>query len=279
MVKFSVSTWIYGEEPLETSMERLHRFGYDGVEIVGEPKKLSANQIKELLKCYNLEASSICGIYNQERDLVSSNSEIRRNAIQYVKECSKLCREIDAPLVIVVPSAINKRGPEAHLEKEWEWAVEGIREAGEYAADLNVMLAIEPINRFETYLVNKVEQAIKLAEDVDLDNVQIMADCFHMNIEESSTIDKAIFNAKEKLIHIHVCDNNRLPPGKGHIDFKSIIRILKEINYDKYLTMEFLPSSADTYHALKGVRDKNFYEDYTRDSISYMKRIWQETAL
>lgn len=272
MVKYSVSNWIYGEEPLEKGMERLSKFGYDGVEIAGEPQKISTEKIQKLLEKYGLAASSICGIYTKERDLVSSSEKTRRGAVQYVKDCAKMAHEIGADIAIVVPSAVYKVKAEAPLEKEWGWAVEGIREVGGYAADLGVKLAIEAINRFETYFVNRIDQAVKLMKEVDLDNVRVMVDCFHMNIEEPSPANTIIQTGK-KIVHVHIADSNRQAPGRGHTDFKSIVGALKTIGYDGYLAMEFLPPSADPYSALKGTRAGEFYDIYTRESIEFMKKI------
>jgi len=274
VVKYSVSSWIYGDEPLERSMERLSKFGYDGIEIYGEPQKVSAKEIWRLSKRYGLEASSICGIYTKDRDLVSSSEKTRNNAINYVKDCAKMAHELGVSAVIVVPSAVNKVKPEVAPDQEWKWAVEGVREAGRYAMNLGVSLAIEALNRYETYLVNRISQAMELVEDVALDNVGLMVDCFHMSIEDES-LANAIIAAKKKLLHVHIADSNRQAPGRGHTDFQSVVSALKQIGYSRYLTMEFLPPSADPYAALKGARTREFYDLYTKESIEYMKRIWQ----
>ena len=270
MVKYSVSTWIYGEEPLEKSMERLARLGYDGIEIGGEPRKFTVKEVSRLLEKYNLEASSICGIYTNERDLISCQEKIRRNAIQYVKDCARLASQIGAGLVIVVPTAVNKIHPEAPPEQEWKWAIASIREAGEYAAGLGVNLALEALNRYETYFVNRIDQLLELREKVHLDNVQIMVDCFHMNIEEKS-LPATIKRGGEHVIHVHIADSNRQAAGRGHTDFKAVVNALNSIGYDRYLTMEFLPPAADPYSALKGARATEFYDLYTSESINHMR--------
>lgn len=272
MVRYSVSTWIYGDEPLEKSLQRLSKFGYDGVEIPGEPKKINAKRVRELLEKNGLGASSICGLYSTERDLTSSDAGTRRNAVQYVKNCAKFASDIGAEIVIVVPTAVGKTKPEKEREKEWKWAVSGIKEAGQYAGDLGVILAVEPINRFETYMVNRAEQAERLAREVALDNVKIMVDTFHMNIEEASP-SNAIKKFGEKIVHVHLADNTRAPPGKGNTDFESIFNALKTVGYDRYLAMEFMPPSAYPYDAIREVKPEEF-DRQTKESIENMKRIW-----
>ena len=274
MVKFSYNTLVYAGEPLEKGMERLSKFGYDGIEIVGEPKIIDVKEVQELSKKYGLEISSICSIYTKERDLVSSSEKTRGDAVQYTKDVAKMAHDIGARVMIVAPSACMKIYSEAPLEEEWKWVVDGIKEAGKYAADLGVKLAIEPWNRYETYFINKLEQAVKLMEDVNLENVGVMGDLFHMSIEESSPAD-AIKMAGKRLIHLHVADTNRAAPGRGHLDFKPIINALKEIGYDGYLSMELLPAAADPFVVLKERKKcEEFYDSYTKESIEYLKKLW-----
>ena len=262
----------YGGEPLEQSVARLSKFGYDGVEFVGEPTKVDTREIRELLKKYQIKASCVIPIYTARRDLVSANESIRRGAINYVKDCIKMAQEIEAPVVIVAPSACMKVYPEVTPEQEWGWAVAGIGEAGEYAASLGIKLALEAWNRYETYFLNRLDQALELVKAVNLNNVGIMADLFHMNIEEAS-MAKAITKAGNKLLHIHIADSNRAAPGQGHTDFRPIVEALKKINYEGYLTMELLPAAADPFAAMKVRKCEEFFDQYARESIEYMKKL------
>lgn len=158
-MKYSISNWIYGDEPFEKTLERLTKFKYDGVEIKGEPGTYDVKKVRELLRSYNLEASSVAGMYpwpTEERDLANANEKVREKAVNYVKKCLDFARDVEAPLVIVVPSAVTKIKPLGPLNKEWGWAVESVREAGKYAMDVGILIAVEPINRYETYLINNV---------------------------------------------------------------------------------------------------------------------------
>ena len=112
---------------------------------------------------------------------------------------------------------------EVGSRKHWECA--------EYSEGLGVKLGIEPWNRYETYFINRTEQALKLMREVDCRNVGVWLDTFHMNIEEES-IAKAIEETGPHLIHLHVADSNRAAPGRGHINFKPIVMALKKIKYD-----------------------------------------------
>jgi len=121
-------------------------------------------------------------------------------------------------------------------------------------------------------MVNRTEQAERLVREVALDNVKIMVDTFHMNIEEASP-SNAIRKFGEKIIHIHLADNTRAPPGKGNIDFESIFNALKNVGYNRYLTMEFMPPIAYSYDAIKEVKIEEF-DRKTKEAIENMKRIW-----
>ena len=293
-MKFAVNNFIYGEEPFEETLKRLAKYGYDGVEIVSfEPETMNANEIKGLLKSYELEPRSVCGVWPPEKDLISGDRKSREAAIQYAKVCCKLIADLEGDLFTgMVPSAVLKIKPMASEEEEWRWGVEGIRNVAKYAADFGVRIAIEPLNRFETYFINRSDQALRLMQDINMDNVGIMLDNFHMNIEESSPLE-AIKIAGKHLWGFHVADSNRMPPGQGHTDWKAIINALKGIGYDDYLVMEFLAPMDRTpiktisyedkhsgkplveYLIAHGTRtlSRKYYDQATEYSINYMKKL------
>lgn len=272
MYKFSATQWIFGKEPIETSFERLKRYGYDGVELAGEPGLLDAEEIKRLLKKYELACTSICGIYTKERDLASANPEVRRRAVQYVKDNVDLAVRTGASVVIVVPTPVGKSGPDTTAHEEWALAVESLKEAGTYAEKKGVLLAIEALNRFETYLVNTLENAKKLAEQVNVASVRVMADLFHMNIEERNNSD-AIRNAASYIVHVHIADNTREAAGYGQTDFREVMATLSEVGYEGAITMEFMPRVSNPYLSAQQNASGTLYDDYTEQSIRHMKEI------
>jgi len=276
MAKFSYNLIAYGDEPLEKSIERLHRYGYDAAELVGEPEKFKVDEVTKILDKFGFKVSSICPIFTFERDLISSNEKTRENAIRYTKSVIKFASELGAQVITVGPvSACMKIHPEAPREIEMDRAVRSLTEIGNYAADLKVNLAVEPWNRYETYFINRIEQALELARRVNLENVGVMGDLFHMNIEEPSIPD-AIKMAGNKLYHFHIADTNRAAPGRGHLNFEPIINALKSVGYSGYLTMELLPPLADPFIALKGGMYEEFFDRYTKESIDYLRKIWSE---
>lgn len=275
MFQYSATQWIFGKEPLERTCSRLKSAGYDGIELSGEPYEMDVRKVKEVLSSYGLGCTSICGIYTAERDLSSADAALRRRAVQYVKDCVDFAVEVGAGHVIVVPSPVGKLGPATTREEEWGCAVASLQEAGEYAASRNVLLAVEALNRYETYLVNRLADAARLIEEAGVSAVKLMADLFHMNIEERSH-EETLRAIAGDLIHVHLADNTREAAGRGQTDFERVVSILVQIGYKGPLTMEFLPRVSDPYAAshrepsdeeAKGDEDCQFAIRHIREAV------------
>lgn len=272
MFKYSYDALVYYGEKVDESIKRLAKFGYDAIELVGEPDYYDSKEVRKLCAEYGIKVSSICSVYNSARDLAHPDLAKRRQAIDYVKKIADFSAEVGAPTMIVAPTACNKTQALAADRDEHQWAVEGMREGGEYAAKLNVKLCIEAWNRYETYMCNRLDQARTFMKDINLPNVGIMGDTFHMNIEEPDMAE-AIRQSKDGLIHIHLADTNRAAPGIGHMDYLPILKALKEIDYQGYLTFEILPAAADPFGVMRKGGHKDFFDNYTGQCIKYIKEI------
>lgn len=272
-LKFAYNTLVYVDEDIEQGIKRIAGFGYDAAEFVGEPERMDANHIRRLLDKYKLEASSICAIYTPERDLVSSNPAIRKNAVSYLKKCVDFAVTLGAKGISVTPTANMKIHAETDRETELGWAAEGIREAGLYAGEHGIRLCVEAWNRYETYLINRLEQSLALVKAVNLQNVGCMGDTYHMNIEETD-IAEAFRSVGDKLYYVHFADSNRAAPGRGHINFEPIAKALKEMNYAGYVSLEILPPLADPF---SGARFEEFYDLYTKESIAFLKKLFNQS--
>lgn len=277
MFTYSATQWIFGSEPMETSLRRLSRFGYDGVEPAGEPAKLDVNGLREQLKRHGLSCTSICGIYTAERDLSHPDPVRRREAVRYVKDCVDMAERLGATVVIVVPTPVGKHAPLTSRSEEWDQAVRSLKEAGAYAREKHVRLAIEALNRFETYLVNTLAAARQLAEAVNEPSVGVMADLFHMNIEERNH-SEALRGIAPHLAHVHIADNTREAAGLGQTDFAEVFRTLIEIGYGGHITMEFLPRISNPYEAAEKEGAEDLYDAYARQSIDHIRGIVEAVA-
>lgn len=278
MFRYTYNTLVYGHEPLEIGIARLAKFGYDGVEFVGEPSEHDAREITEQLKKNGVVASSIISIFTPERDIVSTDEGIRRNAIDYVKGNVDYAAALGADVVTFTPTACMKISPETDLGQEWAWAVEAARSVAAYAADHGISIAVEPWNRYETYLINRAYKAVEFVDEVGAANMGVMADTFHMSIEEPD-IAAAIRTIGHRLVHVHLADSNRAAPGYGHLNFTPIIQAIADVNYKGWISYELLPPAGDVWSVLSGAGAPEFLDKYSEASIRHTKAIETQLGL
>ncbi len=272
MYQYSMTQWIVGNEEMEYSFRRLKKYGYDGIEFAAEPYSLDVSLLQELMKKYGIFCTSLCGIFPEERDLTSDDQRIAETAIQYLKDSVDLAAAVGAPYMIVVPSPVGRTKPleSCPYEKAWKNAVKNIRTAADYAQEKGIRFAVEAINRYETYLVNNLTSAFTFVKDVNHPAVGLMADLFHMSLEERSIPD-SLRMISDYLMHVHIADNTREAAGLGSTDFKAALRTLKGIGYQGPLTMEFLPRIADPYAASDMGTLSDMMDLYAAQAINYMK--------
>lgn len=277
MYKYGMTQWVAGGEDLELSFKRLAKYGYDAIEYAAEPYSLNRNYAHTLMEKYSIGCLSMCGIFDETRDLTLP-PEAAESALRYLHDSIDMSAEMGATVLIVVPSPVGRVQPPVGVEMNqlWENAVLNLRCAAPYAEEHGIALAIEPINRYETYLVNSVAQACRMADDVNHRSVGVMADAFHMNIEESSP-GAAIRFAGSRLKHIHIADSTRGPAGTGHVDFSEALHAMMDIDYDGAVVMEFMRKAANPYDALDGAAHTEIMDEYARISIDTMRAL--ETAI
>src|SRR4051794_20354770 len=146
----SMHNWMRAE-PLEVTLARLSKFGYESIEISGEPDQYKAEDVGPLLNKYGLRCWGSVTLMLGERNLVAADEEQRKMSVQYTKDCIDLVAALSGVEMTIVPATVGKISPDSTPEREWEWAVEALKEIYEHSQPLGVRLAIEPLNRFETY--------------------------------------------------------------------------------------------------------------------------------
>ena len=251
-IKVSMHNWMR-PEPIEHTIKRLARLGYDGIEISGEPQVFDAAEVRGLLDEHGLEcwgavtlmtAGATCSTRTRTcagaASSTSRTPDVRRRAGRPDPHGRALHRRQDRA------DGLARRG--VALGRRGAQAMPGARRDASACGS-----ALEPLNRFETYFLNRGEQALALAEEVGGD-CGVALDAFHMNIEESDLLG-AIRAAGDRLADFHVADNNRMPPGYGALDWDAIVRELVGIGYDGHLTVEFVASVDRTPH-LRAHRDR-----------------------
>jgi D-psicose/D-tagatose/L-ribulose 3-epimerase len=239
-MKLSMIHWMR-QEPLEATVARLAASGYDGLEINGEPDQYDAGEVRECLARHGIVLWGAVTLMEHEgRDLVHPDRYVRLATRRYLEDTIRLIADLDGSVLCCVPSTIGKTSPLADRDAEWRWCVDGVRAAGDFAGEHGVRIALEPITRFETYLLNRADQALALAADVGLPNVGVCLDTYHMHQEEQDPLE-AIRRAGPLLFDFHVADSNRRPPGQGSIDWPAILATLAEVGYEGHLTAEVDP--------------------------------------
>ena len=236
-MQVSMHNWMRAE-PIETTIRRLAEYGYNSIEISGEPEKYDTQDVRKLLKDHSLSCWGSVTLMLGDRDLLAKNEGQRAASVQYVNDCITMVKELEGEEITIVPSTVGKIKAEGDPEEEWLWAVESLKQSYEHGQQEGVRLALEPLNRFETYFLNRHDQALLLAEAVGPE-CGVCLDAFHINIEESDPY-QAILNTGDRLFDFHVADNNRMAPGQGSWDWQKLIGTVKQTGYDGALTVEFV---------------------------------------
>jgi sugar phosphate isomerase/epimerase len=278
-------------EPIETTIDRMKRLGYDGIQIMGEPRKYDWKQVKGLLDNNGLKCFGSVSIMVHGRDLIHADPYYREMTIAYLKECLDMVAALGGSIFTLVPSEVGKIVAMADADTEWGWAVEGVREVAKHAAKHGIRIGLEPLNRFETNFLNRHDQALRLMQDANEANLGVCLDAFHINIEEADPY-QAILNTGKHLVDFHVADNNRFPPGQGSWDWAKLISTLKQAGYEEQLTVEFVvpmdrsplakkaeaAGTTATEAELKFIRDHGSdlmsdteYSKYVEDSIKHLR--------
>jgi len=283
-VKSGVSTWLW-TSPLNTGnvdeiFQKISEFGFEAVEIaVEDPSILDKNVVKAALKKYNL-IPVVCAAFGPSRDLTHEDPAVHKQCLKYIEECLQCAVAWGAGFVAgPMYSAVGKTRmlPPDKRSAEWNLAVTNLRTACEIAASYNCQLALEPLNRFESDLVNTAKDVARLIKDINHPAAKIMLDSFHMNIEESDPYE-AIITAGADLIHMQISENHRGIPGSGITPWTRYRDALKAINYSEVVSIEsFTPQIQELagavciWHPFAESQD-----EFARQGLKFMEELFNE---
>jgi sugar phosphate isomerase/epimerase len=225
-------------EPVETTLRRGKQYGLQSIEISGEPDQYDSKEVRKILKELDMFCWGSVTLTLGDRNLAAKDEAQRAATVNYMKSVATMIHELEGRELTVVPATVGKVTPDGTPEEEWQWVTDGLKEVYELTESYGIQMALEPLNRFETYFLNRADQAVVLAKAVG-PNCGVCLDAFHMNIEEED-FHESIRTAGDLLVDFHVADNNRMPPGMGQLNWQEIVATLKSIGYDGGMTLEFV---------------------------------------
>ena len=236
MIGIGVNAWVW-TSPFDRDaaclLDKAASMGFDAFTIpVEDPDLIDVPAVQSALARHPLRLH-VSGAFGKGRDLTHEQTGPRRECLEYIRQTLGICERLGAE--ILAGPAYSATGKRRRLssdarKREWDLAVEGLREAGRMAADHGVILALEALNRFETDLVNTAEQVKRMVREIDLPSVGIHLDTFHMHIEEQDAY-AAIVHAGEDLVYVDASESDRGTPGAGQVHWNDVARALKHIDY------------------------------------------------
>ncbi len=249
-MKLSFNTWAYSSfpvwvpaYPLEETIKRIARIGYDGIEIGAAsphayPDYLNKDQrrhIKQVLEANGIALSSMLPAPGGGPgfNAASPLPEERRNMVEQYRKVIELCEEWGGKTVIYLA---GWQIFDTSRQQAWEWSLDALREIAPIAVDHGVTLVVEP-QAVDTNLVESADDAIQMMHESGAPNVKLMFDTIHAMYRSEVPTDY-VYQMGKDLAHVHLSDIDRLPPGTGRGDFVGLIAALEEIGFDGYLTME-----------------------------------------
>ncbi len=240
-MRFGVNTFTWSAAVDDTVLGLLpsiRQHGFDGVELpLVRPSEFPVEKIRCSLQANQL-ACTICSILPGDLSVISADAGIRRKTRAHLVDCVAVAADAGARIIAgPLYSPVGFIPGRRRTEDEWKWAVECYQSIGETLRIHGITLALEPLNRFETYFLNTTVDAVNLCGEINHPNVGILFDTFHANIEEKD-VAAALRSAGSLLKHVHSCENDRGIPGTGHTDWPGVFRALRDIQYDGWLTIE-----------------------------------------
>jgi D-psicose/D-tagatose/L-ribulose 3-epimerase len=251
LVKFSITIDSFTKiESLENTIKGLVELGINNIELSGDPSNFNSKKIFELFNTFSVSVLGVTGKWTSSKGMISpilltSDPHILSYSKNYVKECIKICNFFGGSIFNICLLS------DYHLKKDWNHemipnkekkkllkkSVNILSELTRFSKDFGVYLLLEPLNRYSTPFCCNTADAMFVTSNLNNDYFSILLDTYHMNIEEMDFSD-SIIKSKDFLKHIHFADSNRKMPGLGHINFNSILKTLRKIQYNNYIGLE-----------------------------------------
>lgn len=276
-MRYGICNWVFGQEPLKMTLERLARYGYDGIELAAEPDHYDLHQVNRIVRDHGLVVLGLTPAADwptDTRDLTNPDPARRAQAVDYYKSCVDMAAELNAAYAGILPTPSGRFFGLGSYADEWQWAVDGVHQIGEYAKSVSVPIAVEVLNRYEAFLLNTTAQGLRFVREVDCEAVKLILDVFHLHLEETD-LHSALRQAKDVLVTLHMADTNRQGLGRGHLDLPALFRTLHEIEYDGPICLEFTAPGPNPFVAVKDDNSMVDLEAFSRESITLLRALEQ----
>ena len=280
-VKLGVTTWLWSSPFTTESVSlfpRIRSMGYDAVEIPIEyPELIDAKVVRAALDAEGLVAVA-CGAFGSSRDLTHEDPAVHAVCFDYIRRCLELSNVFGAGFLAgPMYSAVGKARMVSQEQRkiEWDRAVTNLYKVCGMAQDAGMTIALEPLNRFESDLINTASDVMRLITDINHPAARVMLDGFHMSLEENSP-EEAIVHAGRKLIHLQVSENHRGVPGTGQTPWNLIRRGLERIDYDGIVSIEsFTPDVKELAGAVCIWKTRAPSQDgFAQDGLTFLKKLF-----
>ncbi len=216
--------------------------GFDAIELFASaPNEVPVKTLKTLLDAHDLKLAAVgtgAGMLVHQLSLCDPDLEKRKLAKDFIRDMIRYGAQFGAPAII--GSMQGRWGGGVSRKQTLHWLRNALNKLGDLAGSEGLPLLYEPLNRYETDLCNTVEQGIALCQSLTTQHVRLLADIFHMSVEEENPVD-AIAAGKDWIAHVHFVDSNRRAPGMGHLDLGAIAKALTDSGYDRFVSAECFP--------------------------------------
>ncbi len=243
MIQYGLHLYTYVREMSDQAWDvlpKLKSFGYDGCEVPlmpGEMDLFDPELARKKLEELGMRALGSTGM-TPDMCIASSDEQVRRKGLAHMKHVIDVTSRLGGTLVSgALYAAFGWSPPAGRTAEQWKRSVRSLQELARYAADQNITLALEPLNRYEHYFINTVEDAVRLIVEIGEPNIKVHMDTYHMNIEERD-FHAATLRAGALLGHVHCSENDRGIPGTGHIDWNGLFNGIKEVEYSGWIVIE-----------------------------------------
>jgi len=283
-MKFGIHSLLFSETFLEKDLPRLEQFkkmGFDAVEIIPfDPDNFPAAKVRQTAGDLGLDINMGYGM-PEDKNIISPDPAVRASGVEFSKRLIDLCAEAGAKVFGgVIYCGWGYLSGKPRTQDEWNWGVEAYHEIAAYAQQQapDMILGIEPVNRFESHFINIAADAVKFIEAVGQPNVKVHLDTFHV-IREEDNFAAAVSQTGSNLGYIHACENQRGIPGRGQVPWLEFFQALRGINYDGCVTIESFDPNMPNIARLCCIWRKlaESPEELATEGLAFLKDIEKKT--